>query len=325
VKKAFLLIFAVLTLTQVGLSQYGSKSVYRFLNVPVSAQSAALGGTPVSLLEANPAQIHNNPAFLNASHSGMFSATWSHYLTESDFGLLSGAWHLNHIGTIGGSIRYLNYGEFDRIDASGLNQGSFTASDFALNLTLSRTYTEHLQYGVGIDLIHSSYEAFASTGVAFSGGLLLNTPELNSSFGVSFVNLGTQLSTFDGVRENLPFDLRAGASHKLEHLPLRLSLTAHSLTRWNMTVPGDIEKPDFTTNLLRHLTIGGEFLFSDNFHFRLGYNQYLHDELKTERTIDMAGFGFGVGLRVKGIGIEFSRNSFSEMGHLFKLGIQTRL
>ncbi|MCH8523929.1 MAG: type IX secretion system protein PorQ [Balneolales bacterium] len=324
-KKAFLLFFGVFALSQVALSQYGGTSVFRFLNVPVSPQSAALGGLPVSLTHANPSQIHNNPAFLNRTHSGMISATWSRYLTESDFGLLTGAWHLPNVGTLGGGIRYLNYGEFDRIDASGTQQGTFNAYDFALKLSLSRTYAEILQYGVGIDFIQSSYDSFSSGGIAFSGGILVTLHNAETSFGLSFVNLGTQLSTFDGIREALPFDLRAGATHKLEHLPLRLSITAHSLNRWEMRVPSDDNSPDFTTNLFRHIALGGEFLFSQNFHVRLGYNQFLHDELRTERTIDMAGFGFGVGINIKGIGVEFSRNSYSEMGHLFKLGIQTRL
>lgn len=307
------------------MAQYGGASVFRFLNVPASAQSAALGGSPVSLMEGNPAQIHNNPAFLNASQSGLLSATWSRYLSDADFGLLTGSWHVDNIGTFGAGIRYLNYGEFNQTDISGAQIGTFSASDLALTLTLSRTYAGMLQYGVGVDVIRSSYAMYTSSGVAFSGGLIINFEEAATSVGLSFVNLGTQLTAFDDTRESLPFNLRAGVTHKLEHLPLRLSLTAHTLNQWEMRVPADLDTPDFTTNLLRHLSIGGEFLFSDSFHFLLGYNQFLHDELKTDRTIDLAGFGFGIHIRVKGIGIEFSRNSYSEMGHLFKLGIQTRL
>jgi len=325
VKIALLLILAVLSMPRLSVAQYGSKAVYRFLNIPVSAQSAALGGMPVSLPDAGPAQLHNNPAYLSASESGQFSATWSRYLAESSIGAVSGAWHIEGLGTLGGGIRYMNYGEFDRIDLAGNTQGSFTASDMAFKLALARTYTPYLRYGLGVDFIYSSYGDYTSSGIAVSGGVLLSFSEAETTVGISFVNLGTQLTTYDGIREHLPFDLRAGVTHKLEYLPLRLSLTAHSLTRWEMSVPGDEEPPDITANILRHLTLGGEFLFSRNFHFRLGYNQYQQDELKTDRTIDLAGLGFGVGITVKGVGIELSRNSYSEMGHLFKLGIQTRL
>ena len=52
-------------------------------------------------------------------------------------------------------------------------------------------------------------------------------------------------------------------------------------------------RPDITANILRHLTPReASFCFQENFHFRLGYNQYQQDELKTDRTIDLAGLWF---------------------------------
>ncbi|MCH8494966.1 MAG: type IX secretion system protein PorQ [Balneolales bacterium] len=323
-KKSILFFIALFAFCSLAEAQYGPRATYRFLNIPISAQAAALGGVPISLIEANPAQMHANPAFLNSSTSGSVSATWARYLSEVDMGNISGAYHRPGIGTFGVGLRYLNYGDFEQIDASGNNLGSFSANDFALKLAFAREYLDLIQYGIGVDLIHSSYESFTSSGFGVSGGVIVNLADEQTSFGLSFVNLGSQFTTYDGTPENLPFDLRAGVSRKLQYLPLRLSLTAHSLHRWDMTTPNDTEEPGFASNFFRHLTIGGEFLFSDNFHFRLGYNQYLHDELKTDRRIDLAGFGFGVGITVKSIGFEISRTSYSEMGHLLQLGLQTR-
>jgi hypothetical protein len=324
-KNSVLTIFIVFFCCSVLNAQYGPKSTYRFLNVPVSAKAAALGGNPVSIAFADPSQMHVNPAFLSPSSSSEVSISLARFLSEANMGFISGAWHLMDVGTFGAGLRFMNYGEFDRIDEYGLDNGTFNAADVALKIAYSRGVAENLRVGFAADFIHSYYDNFNSTGIGFSGGLFWELPENETSFGLSFVNLGSQLTRYDGVDENLPFDLRLGVSRKLMYLPLRVSLTAHNLHRWDMKTPNDNGKPAFFANLTRHLTVGGEFLFSDNFNFRVGYNHFLHEELKNDRRIDLVGFGFGFGLMYKGIGIEFSRNSYSKMGHLLQLGINTRI
>lgn len=323
-KKTVFTLISLFILTSIMFAQHGPQSTYRFLNIPVSAKAASLGGSPVSLLYSDPSQMHVNPAFLSPSSSSELAVSYVSFLSEVDMAFASTAYQLEEIGTLGIGLRYFNYGQFDRIDAAGNNDGQFNASDMALKMALSRKYLDFLRYGLGVDIIYSSYETFKSTGVAFSGGLLLDFAEQDMSIGFSFVNAGKQLSTYNGVEESLPFDLRLGVSRKLLYLPLRVTATAHSLHRWEMTTPNDIEPPNIFTNFFRHLAIGGEFLFSDNFHFRLGYNQYLHDELKTDQRIDFAGFGLGVAIKVKSISIDFSRNSYSEMGQMFQFGLSTK-
>jgi hypothetical protein len=324
VKKLLLLFIPLLLVPAFGVAQTGTQSVFRFLNVPASAQAAALGGGPVSLVNGNPAQMHLNPAFLHQDMSGTVAATWARYLAEADMAFLSGVWHADRIGTLGFGIRYVNYGEFERIDIGGNTTGDFIASDMAFKLALSRRYGANIRYGVAADFIYSSLDVYRSTGLSISGGLILDLPDHNASFGFSVINLGSQLSTYNGIREELPLDVRFAASRKLQYLPLRLSLGAHSLHRWEMRSANDTEEPGFAANLFRHVIIGGEFLFSENFHFRLGYNHFQHDDLKAPNRIDLAGFGIGVAIRVKTIGFEVSRTSHSEMGHLLQLGIQTR-
>lgn len=324
-KNSFLTIFIVFFCGSAAFAQYGPKSTYRFLNVPVSAKSAALGGAPVSIAYADPSQMHVNPAFLSPASSKEISISFARFLSEANMGFISGAWNVPEIGTFGAGLRFMNYGEFDRIDQYGIDNGTFNAADVAFKLAFSRELIENVRYGIATDLIHSYYDSYSSTGIGLSGGVFWHLPENETSFGLSFVNLGTQLTNFNGVDESLPFDLRLGVSRKLLYLPLSVSLTAHNLHRWDMQTPNDEKSPTFFTNLTRHLAVGGEFLFSENFNVRVGYNHFLHEELKNDRRIDLVGFGFGFGLMYKGIGIEFSRNSYSKMGHLLQLGINTRI
>lgn len=323
-KKTFLLALVVLFGVSAAQAQYGPRVTYRFLNVPVSAQAAALGGGPVSLLKADPAQMHVNPAWLSVSESGTVSTSWVRYLGEASMGVASGVFSGGPLGNVGVGIRYLNYGELDRIDALGRDNGTFVPMDLSLKVALARQYGGFFHYGVAVDLIHSAYDVYRSSGVAVSAGVLIDIPGQETSVGLSVLNAGTQLSSYDGIREDLPFDVRLGVTRKLLYLPLRLSFTAHSLQRWSLPVAQDEGETSFFDNLLRHLAVGGEFMFSENFHFRLGYNHLTKNELKTEGRIDLVGYSFGVGINIKSVAVDISRNSYSQTGHLLQLGVRTR-
>jgi hypothetical protein len=324
--KSFLL---ALLLTLFGfnaaMAQYGSKATWRFLSLPTSPFASSQGGVPVSLTTGSIAQMHANPAFLSPESSRNLSASLTRYLSDANIGSVSSAYDIDNIGTIGIGLRFVNYGEMDRIDEFGIDRGSFFASDFALKLALSRNFEGLFRFGVAADIIHSSYDSYQATGVAFSGGVLYQDVESDLSVGLSFVNLGRQLSTFDGNNEDLPFDLRMGVSRKLQYLPLRLTFTAHQLHQWKLRTSNDPSDPGFFSNLARHVALGGDFLFSESFRARIGYNHLAHEELKTGRRLELVGFGFGVAIKYKGVDVEFSRNSYSVMGSLMQLGINSRL
>jgi hypothetical protein len=171
-----------------------------------------------------------------------------------------------------------------------------------------------------LDFILSDYHHTSSTAWAVSAGMLYSLPENNGTLGLSILNAGRQLTSFNNLEEDLPLDVRLGYTRKLQYLPLRLNFTAHHLHEWELTTVQDIEKPTFAQNAMRHLEIGGEFLFSDAFHFRIGYNHLRHEQLKTTNRIDLSGVGIGVGLRFKGIRIDMSRSSQSVVGPLLHIG-----
>jgi hypothetical protein len=325
VKSSLLALLFLVFGCSVGVAQYGSKATWRFLNVPTSPFSAALGGVPVSLTTGSPAQMHANPAFLTPESSRNLSVSYTRYLSDANMGFLSSAYDIEKIGTLGVGLRFINYGQLDRIDEFGIDRGSFNASDVAFKVALARNFEDWIRFGLAADFIYSSYDSYQASGVAFSGGVLYDDPEANYSVGLSFINLGTQLSTFDGTREELPFDLRLGVTRKLQYLPLRITFTAHQLHKWDLRTVNDESDPGFFANLARHMALGGDFLFSESFRVRVGYNHLTHEELKTGQRLELVGFGFGVAIKYKGIDVEFSRNSYSVMGSLFQLGINTRL
>jgi hypothetical protein len=229
------------------------------------------------------------------------------------------------VGNLGVGIRYTGYGDFERMDHTGTAEGTFRAYDIALSLGLGRMVGKSFSYGVGLDLIQSSYDSYSASGVGFNGGFRYEEPEGNVVLAGAFSNLGAQLSTYNGIREPLPADVRVGVSIKPEYVPARLHFMLQGLNEWDQTVPSDTEAPSLMTNLARHLAVGTEFVFSPNFNFRLGYNHYAHEAYKSDEGFDFSGVSFGFGIIVKRLTIDFSRNGYSDLGGTYQLGLRTRL
>ncbi len=306
-------------------AQLRNETAFRFLNLPGSARTAALGGNHISLHQGGTANFDVNPAYLSVQNHKELSLSYLNHITDIYLGSAGFAWHLEDFGTFATGIRFLNYGDFTRTDSDGLEQGTFNAYDFSWNTAYSRTLLPDLQAGMGVQFIVSSYEAYRSSALALFGGIHYSFNNELTQAGVSFRNFGVQITTFDETKEDLPFNLMAGITHRLQHLPLRFNLTLHSLDRWNLPVFDDESDPGFFDNLLRHVRFGTEFLFSDNFQLRLGYDHLQSEELKTDRRIDLSGASIGLGIVIRDINIDFSRTSYSETGGLIQLNVSTRL
>jgi hypothetical protein len=288
-------------------SNQAMAQAYRFLNLPASPRLAALGGQPVSLPDASAAMAHANPAYLASAHHRQFTSSVASQVGDITLGYASFAYDLPDLGTLSASVRYAGYGTLTQRDAAGQALGNFGAYDVAATLGYATSVGRSLRYGLALNLIRSDYTHAASTAWSVSGGLLYTLPEQQGTLGVALLNGGNQFSSFNGIKEPLPFDLRAGYSRKLLYLPLRISVTANQLHDWE--VP-----------LAEHLELGGEFLFSEAFIFRIGYNHQAHEDLKTDNRIDLSGVGVGVGLRIKGVRIDMSRTSQSVVGPIHHLG-----
>ncbi len=291
--------------------------------MPSSARSAALGGQVVSLPNGDISMFHINPAYLNEDLNQTVSISYINHISDINMAAVNGAYFLKDIGTLAAGLRYMGYGSFTKTDAQGQTLGSFNAYDMALTFGIGRKYLKNLSYGATIDFIHSSYDVYQSTAIAFSAGFLFKDPVRDFTIGGAITNFGGQINAFDTKREPLPLDIRLGISRKLEHVPLRLSITAHSLNNWNLMTITDTKKPNIATDIFRHFELGGEFLLSDNVELRLGYNRYQHEELKTSSRLDFAGTSIGLGIHINKYQFDISRNSFSQSGGYLQINLRT--
>lgn len=306
-------------------AQSDGSTIFRFLDVTPTASASALGGNHTGLYDGDYSSFHINPAYLFGADNGQVSATFVNLLADSKMGVTNGAFQINENNQVGVGIRFLGYGDFKTIDENGNELGSFSAVDLAITGVYATKLAEKWSGGVGLDLVHSSYERYKSSAFTVSGGVYYKNIEEHFSFGAAIRNLGTQLSTYAGTREPLPLDVSVGISKKPSGFPAEVSLTLRRLNDWDMRIIDETESPSFFDNTFRHVILGGTFDFSEHFHVRLGYNRYLHELNKTKENFDFAGVGMGVGFNIKTLIIDISRNSYSETGGVVQFSIKTTL
>jgi len=270
---------------------------------------------------------YHNPSLLNAAMHQQLNFNSSLHIAGINHGFAGYTHHLNKWdATLMGGIQYYAYGNFDWTNSYGQSLGTFSASEYALNIGMGKQYSDKISYGANLKFIYSSLETYNSIGGAIDiGGTYQDTAKL-FSLGLTFKNLGYQFTRYHegGDREPLPFDVQIGLAKQLRYLPLRFSITYHDIQRWNIRYkdPNAVEPTSifveeganeetkfaiFTDNLFRHFIFGLELLAGkkENFRLRAAYNHQRRAELGVDGTRGLTGFSGGVGLKIKQFRIEY--------------------
>ena len=244
------------------------RGTFSFLRNEVGARAAGLNGSFVSMTN-DPNLIFYNPGALTTLSQPRGSAGFLKQLLDVNGGYLSYARAVDGIGTVGAGILYLDYGSFNETDESLNTLGTFGARDLALVAGVGRSLDEATSVGMNLKLIYSSIGEFKSTGIAIDAGVLYRIPSQNITIGASVLTLGTQLQTYDGVKESLPLDVTIGITKRPEHLPVFLNFNFHHLT----------DKQDKALDHLSAFSFGAEFLMSESVRLRVGYNSQQRKDL----------------------------------------------
>jgi len=340
-------ILATITFIFIYLSQYaqiGGDHVYQFINLSQSPRVAALGGTLITVKDYDVALAYANPAALNKMMDDQLTFSNEFYFANTGIkhGFAAYGFHLDKADlTLFGGIKYINYGEFDARDVFANNVGNFKASEYAITAGVGKQISEKLSAGANMKVITSQLGGFNSFGMTMDlAGMYVDTSS-NFTAGLVFKNIGTQFSTYNGEREAIPFEIQAGFSKRLRHLPFRISVTATNLQRWNIRYDdpnaedetllfGEEPKEDtpvqiFVDNMFRHLVFSGEFLFGkkDNFQLRFGYNHLRRAELSLDNLKSLAGFSFGTGFKIKQFKLDYGMAIYHIGATSHHIGIST--
>ncbi|MEN8856960.1 MAG: type IX secretion system protein PorQ [Flavobacteriaceae bacterium] len=304
-------------------SQVGGETVFQFLNLSSSSRQIALGGEVLTLMDDVNQPIWN-PSVINPELDRQLSINYASYLVGISIGSASYAHVISRrFGTIHGSINYLNYGTLIEADENGNETGTFKASDiavsvgYAFNLPWTNVYM-----GFNGKLINSTISNFTSNGIAGDIAVLYYSPYKPYSFTIVARNMGTQIQSFDGTNEKLPFKVAIGGSYKLKYVPLKWHLTLDNLQQWNLAVPnpsnqtsdleGNVteEKISFFTNAIRHIVVGAELFPESAINLRAGYNFRRASELKLQNARSFSGLSFGIGIKMNKFRFNYAFSKF---------------
>ena len=303
------LVLFFLIVSNTGYSQ--SNSTYNFLKLDIGARASALGGSFNS--QTNDVNsIFYNPASLSTLQDRQASIGFYKYLLDINLGNAAYSQRYKSIGYFGVGLRYVNYGSFDKFDESSNNLGTFSANEMALSLGYSSIPKNNFHYGVNLKLIYSNIDSYSSAAIAGDFGVLYSIPATMWDFGVSLLNAGTQISKYNSTKENLPVDLRVGISKKLEHLPVRVHFELENLT----------DDADKFFDRFKNLSVGGEFDFSENVKFRVGYNNGQRQNLETGSSLGIAGFSTGLGVKfLENYSMDYAFNSLGKVGSTHRIDV----
>lgn len=238
----------------------------------------------------------------------------------------------------------MDYGEIKRADEFGDIQGTVNAGESAFTVGASRPLSEYFSLGLNLRVAFSQLDIYRSSALLADVGLMYADTAKRLTIGLVLRNAGTQMSSYAGNRETLPFDFSLGISKRLEHLPFRFGIIAHHLHRWEIRYndpglqgndvllfggdqPTENKASAAIDNFFRHLIFNGEFLLGkkEGFRLRMGYNHLLKRELSVRNYRSLAGFSGGVGIKIKRFRIDFGYGAYHLAGGVVHLGIGTNL
>jgi len=288
----------------------GANTVFNFLRSDMNARAAALAGSFLAMTD-DPTTIFYNPASLGTLTGPRGAAGFFKNLLDVNAGSLAYGQAIEDAGTFGAGVLYEHYGTFTETDELGNALGSFTASDMAISIGYSNTLDDNLYWGGAVKFITSSIAGASSSALAADIGILYCIPDSRFAVGVSIRNLGRQLTTYLGTRENLPVDASAGFSIIPKGLPLLLNVAFHNI---NQDVNSFGQR-------FRSFSVGGEFTLSKVLQARIGYNNEQRLDLNLGSTSGLTGFSAGIGINVKTYRVDYSLSSLGSIGSLHRVSI----
>lgn len=317
----------------------GGNAVFNFLRLPTAPQLTALGGINVSKISDDAGLAFYNPALLRRTMHTQMNAVFNSMYDGVHAYTLSLAYHHQKTNTsFLWGLNYLDYGSIPQTDAAGNMLGHFRPTDWAMQLSASRSYQHRWKYGATIKFISSNYGQYRSNGIAVDIGVLYHDTANAVSISVLAKNMGTQLRKYDGTDpDDLPFDLQAGISKRLAQAPLGFSFTAHHLHRFDIRYNDENFNSDngfdggsdgkFTIDkLFRHFVFATTVYLGDKVEVDIGYNYLRRKELNIgEGGNGLTGFSIGAGLLLSKLQVRYARSHYQNNTAYNQFGLNMTL
>jgi hypothetical protein len=294
-------------------AQLGGKSVFRIFDVTSSARIAALGGSPVAVVDNDLNLGLFNPALLNESMKKQVALSYLPYMAGINIGYASYCHHFDSAAiTTSGSLQYIDYGPLRLRDETGQDLGTFRAGEYVVQVGGARAIDSLFRVGVNLKYVGSSMESYRANAIAMDIGGVFEKKSIGLTVAATLRNFGKVTRLFTGTAEKLPVRFQLAATYRFKHAPFRLGVSFDDLQQWDLTFvdPATQSQVDPTTGeviinkvttlekSLWHVVPNAEILFGKNFMLRLAYNYRRRQELLLSEKPGLTGMSMGIGLKV---------------------------
>ena len=333
------MLFLMMSTTVSVFAQLGGNATYQFLNLMSSPRQAALGGKVITNVDYDVTQAIYNPATINIEMDNQLALNYANHLGDISYGTAAYAYTVDRrTQTFHAGVTYINYGNFEGYDENGNSTGDFTGNEAALSIgyALQIGFSDFYA-GANIKLISSKLEQYSSFGAALDFGVIYINEYLDFNAALVVRNIGTQLTTYAGLNEPLPFEIDFGMSQTLENVPIRWHLTFENLQQWPIATANPAraitdlngnqtqEEVGFLSQLIRHTLLGVELFPKKGFNLRLGYSFRRAEELRIIEQRNFSGLSFGIGLKFNKLRFSYTHARYSLASNTSFLGMQIDL
>lgn len=298
-------------------------NVYPFLNIPVSARQAALGGDAVSVRDFDVGFAAVNPGLMNLEQDQMLAVNYSSYLAGSQYGTLSYVRDLEYGHLIGFNARYMNYGDIPRTDESAEINGNFGAMDASVGLSYAYQFEEDFTIAGSANFVTSKIDTYTSMAVVANAGITYHNKQSNETLALVFRNFGYQFKTFNGTRENVAFRVDLGYTKILDEFPLAFTITAHDLQKINISQDfnNNGQEINWSRKIADHFSVGAELFPQQAFNIRIGYNVKRGNELAVLDQRSFAGLSAGFGIKISSFRFDYAHVRYHNASNINMFGI----
>jgi hypothetical protein len=271
----------------------------QFLKLGVGAKSAGLGNAVTSVFTGTES-IYWNPANLARADRKEISFSHTAWFEDINYEWLAFGLPVKQCGVFAAAVQYVSYGKLDRIDNTGVNDGSFSPFDMAAYLSYAKN-CGNLKFGGNLKYIYSKIENSASAFAAdFGTGYDFSD---KTAVAAAVSNLGTDIK-YNNEAEPLPLLFKLGVSH---------FITNAWLASLDLNFPRDNEI---------YFNFGTEYIVAagekTDFAIRAGYDG---------RNKDIPGFNWinlGFGIKYSDYVFDYAFVPYGDIGmtHRISLGIK---
>lgn len=293
-------------------------STYQFLNLPVNGRDALLNKISSSVLDSSFSQAANNISLLLPSQAGQASLTYASYVADIHGGSMHYAFTKDRWGVFMPSVQYFFQGNYLETNEFGDILREFSASDLSVNMAHANAFKNHFRYGVQVRFLYSQYLQYSSLGFSSDYSLYFSKKPNRYGFTLSVLNLGMPFKNYvENQREQLPLNIQLSSSVKLAKSPLVLHVAYNYLNQWDLSYEqkylstdpftGEVSENTLNaSNLMKHITVGVDFVPSQKIRFGLSFDYKRQSELRYSVFSRLAGFGMGLGIKTKKWNIDYT-------------------